>query len=108
MSWLRFQDYAGLPKEEAQTIVKNFRANNPKVVNMWRRFDSVIAVASRDKDRHMALELPTGDLLQYFNVRAKSDGGFEGFVTKGDFGALSRQPRLWGGTLTENVTQRMA
>ena len=51
--------------------------------------------------------MPTGDALQYFTVRPIK-GGYEGFVTKGDFGFQSRQGRLWGGTLTENVTQRMA
>src|ERR1019366_1649052 len=55
----------------------------------------------------MSIDMPSGDSLQYFTVRVAA-GGYEGYVTKGDFGYQSHQLRLWGGTLTENVTQRMA
>jgi hypothetical protein len=34
--------------------------------------------------------------------------GFESFTVKGDFGAGSKQANLFGGALTENITQRMA
>jgi DNA polymerase len=34
--------------------------------------------------------------------------GYESITTQADFSPASRQLQLWGGTLTENVTQRMA
>ena len=67
----------------------------------------MVASAARDKSKHLVIDLPSGDTLQYYTIRA-SKKGFEGFTTKGDFGHQSLQPRLWGGTLTENVTQRTA
>jgi len=103
----RYTGYADVPMEEAQEVIKTFRANNPKITAFWRRLDSIIASAARDKEKHMVIDLPSGDSLQYFTVRA-SRGGYEGFVTKGDFGHQSHQSRLWGGTLCENITQRTA
>jgi len=93
--------------EAAKAVVDGFRAGNTKVTKFWRRLDGLIVTAARDKSRHLALDMPSGDLLQYFNIRTNSRG-YEGFVTKNDFGQQSRQPRLWGGTLAENVTQRAA
>jgi DNA polymerase len=111
MGATKYMTYANVSPEEAKEVVDGFRKNNPKIVQFWRKLDSVISSAARDKGKHLAMELPTGDLLQHFNVRPKSGkggGGYESFTIKGDFGQASRQPRLWGGTLTENVTQRMA
>lgn len=108
----KFEDYVrtnggNIDAEEAKKIVASFRAQNPQIVGMWRRFDNLIAAAAKDKEHRLVMELPTGDLLQYFSVRPSS-GAYQGFVTKCDFGHQSKQSRLWGGTLTENVTQRMA
>ena len=107
MGATKYTTYAGVPAEEAEAVIKGFRAANPKITNFWRRLDSMIASAARDKSKHLAIDLPSGDTLQYYTIRA-SKKGFEGFTTKGDFGHQSLQPRLWGGTLTENVTQRTA
>jgi DNA polymerase len=107
MGATKYQTYAKVGAVEAKQIVDGFRRSNPKVVNFWRKLDSLIGAAARDKEKHLDIEMPTGGALQYFNVRVKA-GGHEGFVIKGDFGQQSRQGRLWGGTLTENVTQRMA
>jgi DNA polymerase len=107
MGATKYTSYAHVEMEEAEAVIKGFRANNPKITQFWRRLDNLISSAARDKSKHLSIEMPTGDTLQYFTVRPKK-GGYEGFVTKGDFGFQSLQPRLWGGTLTENVTQRMA
>ena len=103
----KYTTYANVPVLEAKQVIAGFRANNPKITRFWRMLDSLISNASRDKSKNLQIVMPSGDLLQYFSVRAASRG-HEGFVVKGDFGKMSRQPRLWGGTLTENVTQRMA
>ena len=103
----KYTTYAAVPLEEAAMVIRGFRANNPKITQFWRKLDNLIASSARDKAKRLAIEMPSGDLLQYFAVRA-SKKGYEGYVTKSDFGFQSHQGRLWGGTLTENVTQRMA
>jgi len=103
----KYTTYAKVEVDEAKAVIAGFRANNPKIVQFWRKLDSLIASAARDKSKHLSIEMPSGDSLQYFTVRPRTKG-YEGFVTRGDFGFQSLQPRLWGGTLTENVTQRMA
>lgn len=109
----RFIEYAAqngatITDKEAAPVVNGFRRNNPKITGMWRKLDSVIINAARDPSRHFGIELPSGDLLQYFSVRSKAPKGYEGFTVKGVFSEDSRQRNLWGGTLTENVTQRVA
>ena len=107
MGAAKYTSYANVELEEAEEVVKGFRAANPKVTAFWRRLDSIIASAARDKSKHLSIDMPSGDTLQYFNVRS-SKGGYEGFTIKGDFGHQSLQPRLWGGTLCENTVQRAA
>ena len=104
----RYTGYAHVEMDEAEQVIQTFRACNPKITAFWKRLDSVIASAARDKTKSFSIDLPSGDTLQYFTVRPKAGGRYEGFVTKTDFGFQSHQPRLWGGTLTENVTQRTA
>lgn len=102
-----------LSPEQAVEQVKDFRSTNPKLVEFWRTMDQLIRAAAIDfeGDRTLSLQLPTGESLRHFHVRAwAKDGarGHESLTIRGDFSQQSRQPRLWGGTLTENVTQRMA
>jgi DNA polymerase bacteriophage-type len=107
MGATKYMTYANVEAAEAEEVIKGFRASNPKITAFWRRLDNMISSAARDKSKHLCIDMPTGDTLQYFNVRP-SKKGYEGFTMKGDYGFQSLQPRLWGGTLTENVTQRCA
>lgn len=104
----KFSDYAKVDADTAKASVDAFRKANPKIVAFWRMFDQKIKTAVRDSDHTLTIEMPTGDKLQHFNIRAKGERQYESFTIKGDFSQMSIQPRLWGGTLTENVTQRMA
>lgn len=101
------QSMPDLSQSEAQDTVNDWRQRNAGIVGMWRTFDKVIMDTVRSKDRELALQLPTGDVLRHFCVRA-CHGGFESYTTKADFSGMSKQANLWGGVLTENVTQRMA
>lgn len=103
----KYMTYANVPQEEAEAVVRGFRLGNKKITDFWAKLDGLIVNACRDKSHHLAMEMPSGDLLQHFHIRS-SGRGYESFTVKGDFSQQSRQPRLWGGTLTENVTQRMA
>ena len=103
----KYTSYANVSIDVAKSVVTGFRATNPKVVGFWKRMDNIIRTAARDKSRHLAVELPSGDLLQHFAIRTNGKG-YQSYTTKTDFSHNSLQPRLWGGTLVENLTQRMA
>lgn len=109
----RFREQAAingmiLTDKQAKDTVDAFRKGNPRTVAFWRMFDNKIKAAMSDKQKSFDVEMPTGDFLRYFAIRSQTKGGYVGFNIRGDFGKDSIQPRLWGGTVTENVTQRMA
>lgn len=110
-----------LSDAEAKQTVDIWRRLNPKVVGFWRTLDEDIKKAVLDRSNLLEVVMPTGDYLRHFFVKhwskktADEDTGeetfkrgYESFTTKGDFTPLSKQGNLWGGTLCENVTQRMA
>jgi DNA polymerase len=99
----------GLPFTEAECAksVKDFRARNKGIVSLWYQMDDVIKRAAC-KDHELSVELPTGEALRYFEVKATQDRSYQGINTRGVRHGNSLQKSLWGGTLTENVVQRMA
>lgn len=103
----RYCDYANVDAVTAETTVTQFRARNPRITAFWRSLDESIRTAARSANHELKIRMPSGEYLHYFHVRS-SDGGHEGFMMRGDFSHASKQSRLWGGTLAENVTQRMA
>ncbi len=112
MGWERFVSYAAergvvVTDEEAKAVINSFRTSNKSIVKLWRQMDSVIRQAAANKSKEFELEMPSGDMLKYFHIRSHK-GGYKGYVIRGDFGQQSEQPRLWGGTLTENICQRMS
>lgn len=112
MGATRFVSYAAergvvVTDAEAKAVINAFRTSNKGVVQLWRKMDSIIRQAAVNKSKQFEIEMLSGDFLKYFNIRS-SKGGYKGYVIKGDFGRNSLQPSLWGGTLTENVCQRMS
>jgi DNA polymerase len=106
---------------EAKATVVQWRNLNQHIVQFWGQMDQLVREACLDKAKNLEIQMPTGDVLRHFGVRAFSRNytdeetgevttkkGYESFTTKGDFSPMSKQPNLWGGTLAENVTQRMA
>lgn len=122
MGATKYAATAGLDPAVAAESVKRFRANNPGITGLWSRMDRMINRAIEDNDRTLALEMPTGDTLKHFHVQrdykllAPPEPGElprrkatnKSFTILGDFGRESIQASLWGGVLTENMTQRMA
>jgi DNA polymerase len=94
--------------ERAAATVRIFRDSNPKITAFWRKFDGLVKGAAMSNARHLEIEMPTGDFLRHFNVRQGAGGSFQSYAVRGDFSQRSKQDSLWGGVLTENVTQRMA
>ena len=118
-----------LTEAEAKATVSTWRKLNPEILKFWGQMDETIKAATMDRSKLLEIEMPTGDKLRHFSVRYFSkeaidpktgtkitdlDGdtifkhGYESFTTRGDFTPMSKQPNLWGGTMAENVTQRMA
>lgn len=91
---------------EAKTIVDGFRKSNPKVTAFWRHFDHLIKTAARDKSKHLAIQMPSGEYLNHFHLRTHGKG-YQSFTIKNDFTHGSAVHNMWGGVLTENVCQRM-
>lgn len=115
MGWEKFQARAKtnlnveLTEQQAKAQVYDFRRTNPKIVAQWKTFGDLIKASAYDKERTLELTMPTGDKLCHFHIRGKGKGkGFESFTVKGDFSQGSHILNLFGGLLTENVTQRMS
>lgn len=103
----RYCEYANVDAVTAEATVTQFRARNPRITGFWRSLDETIKTAARSQSQEMSITMPTGEPLKYFRVRGNS-GGHEGYMMRADFSHASKQSRLWGGTMAENVTQRMA
>jgi len=106
-----------MTEEEAKPIVSRFREKNPLITKMWRDFDGLLSNALMDRSHTLDIEMPNGEWLRHFRINQvmKKDpktgrvrSSFQSFTVKGDSGKASLQTNLWGGGLTENVTQRMA
>lgn len=110
-----------LSDAEARQTVATWRSLNKSIVEFWGQMDGAIKEATLDRAKVLEIEMPTGDFLRHFRVTSFSrvfedpetkekttKRGFESYTTKADFTPMSKQPNLWGGTMAENVTQRMA
>lgn len=112
----RYTEYAGIDEKEAKEVVDAFRKDNPKIPEFWSYLDKKIKAAIVDKEKLLQVQMPTGELLRHFDVRSRTKIEADGrkrtscssTTVRGDYSANCIQPNLWGGVLTENVTQRMA
>jgi DNA polymerase len=101
-----YSTHSGKPVDEAQVDVKEWRRRNPKTVAQWGYYDGMIRSAAVNHT-DLEIEMPTGDVLRHHSVRNRGRG-YCSLTIKGDHSQQSVQNSLWGGTLMENVTQRMA
>jgi DNA polymerase bacteriophage-type len=100
------QSGAIITAEEAKKTVAMFRSSNKCVTDLWEKLDGFLTSGIRDKEKHLAIDLPNGEPIHYFNM-ARTAKGAIGFVIKGDRSHLSKS-YLWGGVVTENLCQRMS
>jgi DNA polymerase len=93
-----------LSTAESERIVAEYRRQNPKVVALWRKLDSDIRRAAADPEKLLLLGLPSGRELIYRNVSIK---GGEAVCTLPKMGKVM-ECKVYGGLLTENITQATA
>lgn len=103
-------DYDVTP-EEASVQVPEFRKQNPKIVGLWARLDTAM---KQSLGQDFCIELPSGRLLRYDKIRRmpvqvkdrKTGEMRQSMKFTADIGGMRKT--LYGGLLTENLTQAVA
>ena len=110
MGATKFSAFSGLSMEEAEKAVKLYRERMPTVPKFWRSLDQNMATACAVGEP-FELRLPSGRALRYGKIkRMKEAGSINRFRHIGKIvrnGQL-RDFQLWGGILTENMSQGLA
>jgi len=89
-----------ISEDEAERIVADYRASNPKIVTLWRKLENKLG---ESRGSHLEVELPNLRRLIYRDVQ----GGFDSSGTVPRNGKMMRC-KLYGGLLAENLTQAFA
>jgi len=94
---------AGLDIEpaEAERIVADYRASNPRIVTLWRKLQAAL---EKSAGANLNVRLPGGRELVYREIKAMY-GEFSGLIPRN--GKMMRS-KLYGGLLAENLTQAFA
>jgi DNA polymerase bacteriophage-type len=107
----RFAEFSGLPIKDAEFSVNLYRSSMKKVVGYWNALDNDIRM-SHSLDQPLELELPSGRTLRYGKLkRMKQVGGAANrfrYLCKMIRMGQRRDLSLWGGILTENMSQGLA
>ena len=107
----RYTEYAGVSVEEARETVTKFREANPLIVDLWDRLNDEFRKSVGDR---FEMQLPSGRSLVYRDVlrvvrtkKNKETGKPEPRLV---YTALvgDHREELYGGKLTENITQAVA
>lgn len=85
---------------DADRIVTDYRASNPKIVQLWRNLDSAL---QRSAGAEFTIKLPSGRSLVYRDIKAGREAS--GVIPRN--GKMMRS-KLYGGLLAENLTQAFA
>jgi len=89
--------------------VEDFRNSNPKIRDLWRKFDKLLKTASSEKRHNSTLvyELPCGRHMRYFNI-TPSGYSFKCFTQRKDSPQYNRFRYMYGSRMVENACQAMA
>jgi DNA polymerase I-like protein with 3'-5' exonuclease and polymerase domains len=90
-----------ITSSEAETIVANYRASNPKIVALWRALQAAL---EKSRGTELEVKLPSGRTLLYREVKGEKDG-LSGMLPRN--GKMMRS-KLYGALLSENLTQAFA
>lgn len=86
---------------EAERIVADYRASNPRIVTLWRRLQAAL---EKSAGANLNVRLPSGRELVYREIKGER-GEFSGVIPRN--GKMMRS-KLYGGLLAENLTQAFA
>lgn len=97
---------------ESYMLVETFRNKYDRIPMLWRRFDRDLAIMAQGGQSKVgpltlvkdSILLPNGMPIHYNNLRQIQTEKYQGWVY--DFAGEVRT--LWGGKVTENVTQALA
>lgn len=105
----KFAAFSGMTPQEAESSVSTYRQRMKSVVKLWRSLDEDMALAY-SLGVPFELKLPVGRTLSYGKLKRMRDPKTDKFRYIGKLvrnGQLRDFP-LWGGTLTENLSQGLA
>jgi len=108
----KFSKFSGVELVEAMASVKIYRDRMKSVTNYWGELDNDITMAE-SLGIPLAIDLPVGRSLRYGKIRRMKATGSNGKTRFAYFGKLVRNGQLrdfglWGGVLTENMSQGLA
>mgnify|MGYP003325373672 CR=1 FL=1 len=107
--------------EQAEKEKTEWRARNPKIVQFWAQMDRELRT-SLMKDRILDIQMPTGDHMKLFHLtswvkkvlnedtgKTEMRSSISGASVYGDpYGHDSLRANIHGGTITENICQRLS
>lgn len=88
--------------EQAKADVVRFRAENPRIVALWRELQNLAMIAASRKE-DLTITLPSGRSLVYYKPIMTKDG-LKAMFTKDD---PKSYRKIYGGLLTENLIQAL-
>jgi DNA polymerase len=91
-----------LDPKEAERVVADFRKQNPKIVNTWRKLDRAMKVRAGRGDFTMGL--PSGRVITYSDVSSVGEGLSAVTCRNGKM----MRSRWWGSKIFENCVQGTA
>lgn len=99
----KFAATTGEDLEKAASMVRFYRAKNPKLVKLWAQLSRDMKSAAREDDRLYEIGLPSGRSLSYRDVSNKN--GLSAVIMR--YGKPIRL-KYWHGVLIENACQALA
>ena len=103
MSAKKFASITGVEYDDAQTMVRMFRAKMPKLVSLWATMEKEMRRAGTEDSREYRIGLPSGRDMIYRNVQLQHGLSAEILKT-----GNRQRVKFWSGMLIENATQAFA